>query len=182
VRVRSVPEVGMAGPGRARISPEWWREHRPILLATILPVLAAIGVFVAVTTMHTSPNLANRPSMALFSACLDANNLDPIGGYTTQFDATEAAQQAMKLCGNKLPASVRNGSAQQNPGVVAFNSCMKNLGGDRHSGGFFGRRFGGGSSFRNAYLTCRSLLAGNAPDQGGGASSTTTTTPVAPIA
>jgi hypothetical protein len=144
-------------------------------------VLAAIGAFVAVTTMRTSPNLANRPSMALFSACLDANNLDPIGGYTTQFDATEAAQQAMKLCGSKLPASVRNGSAQQNPGVVAFNTCMKNLGGDRSSG-FFGRRFGGGGNFRNAYLTCRSLIAGNAPDQGSRSTSTTTTTPVAPVA
>ena len=121
----------MAGVRGPRIDPEWWKEHRPILLATILPVLAAIGLFVAVTTMHTSPNLANRPSMALFSACLDANNLDPIGGYTTQFDATEAAQLAMKLCGSKLPASVRNGSGQQNPGLVAFNQCMKNLGGDR---------------------------------------------------
>jgi hypothetical protein len=95
----------MAGSGRARISPEWWREHRPILLATILPVLAAIGVFVAVTTMHTSPNLANRPSMALFSACLDANNLDPIGGYTTQFDATEAAQQAARQRAQRKPGS-----------------------------------------------------------------------------
>ncbi len=171
----------MAGPGRLRIEPAWWREHRPILLATILPVLAALGAFVAVTTMHTGQNLANRPSMALFSACLDANNLDPIGGYTTQFDATEAAQQAMKLCGSKLPASVRNGSEQQNPGVVAFNTCLKNLGGERH-GGFFGGRFGGGSSFRNAYLTCRSLIVGNAPDQARGGTPTTTTTPVAPVA
>jgi hypothetical protein len=169
----------MAGIRGPRIDPEWWKEHRPILLATILPILAAIGLFVAVTTMHTSQNLADRPSMALFSACLDANNLDPIGGYTTQFDATEAAQQAMKLCGSKLPASVRNGGGQQNPGVVAFNQCMKNLGGSSHPS--FGR-FGGGGSFRNAYLTCRSLLAGNAPDQGPGASSTSTTTPVAPVA
>jgi hypothetical protein len=171
----------MAGPGRARISPEWWREHRPILLATILPVLAAIGAFVAVTTMHTGPNLANRPSMALFSACLDANNLDPIGGYTTQFDATEAAQQAMKLCGSKLPASVRKASERPDPGVVAFNSCLKNVGGDRHSG-FFGGRSESRSSFRNAYLTCRTLIAATEPDQGRGATTTTTTTPVAPVA
>jgi hypothetical protein len=169
----------MAGPGRPKIDPEWWEEHRPILLATILPTLAAIGLFVAVTTLHTSQNLADRPSMALFSACLDANNLDPIGGYTSQFDATEAAQQAMKLCGNKLPASVRNGGGQQNPGLVAFNQCMKNLGGSSHGG--FGR-FGGSSSFRSAYLTCRSLIAGNAPDQGRGASSSSTTTPPPPIA
>ena len=129
VREQTLDREGcLAVAGRSRINREWWREHRPILLATILPVLAAIGAFVAVTTMHTSQNLSQRPSMALFSACLDANNLDPIGGYTTQFDATEAAQQAMKLCGNKLPASVRNGQA--NPGVIAFNSCMKNLGGD----------------------------------------------------
>jgi hypothetical protein len=114
--------------------------------------------------------------MALFSACLDANNLDPIGGYTNQFDATEAAQQAMKLCGNKLPASVRDGPS--NPGVVAFNECMKNLGGSRHGG--FGR-FGGGSSFRNAYVTCRSLIQSNTPDTGGGAS-TSTTTPAPQVA
>jgi hypothetical protein len=166
----------LAAAGRSRIDKEWWREHRPILLATILPIIAAIGAFVAVTTMHTGQNLANRPSMALFSACLDANNLDPLGGYTTQFDATEAAQQAEKLCGNKLPASVRNG--QSDPGVIAFNSCMKNLGGTSHRG--FGR-FGGGSGFRDAYATCRSLLQSNAPDTGPGDSTTTTQT-VSPIA
>ena len=166
----------MTGTRGWRIDPGWWREHRPILLATILPVLAAIGAFVAVTIIPSSTNLSERPSMALFSACLDANNLDPIGGYTTQFDATEAAQQAMKLCGNKLPASVRNG--QSNPGAESFNECMKNLGGSRHPG--FGG-FGGGSSFRNAFTTCRSLLQGNAPDTGRG-DSTSTTPPPPPVA
>jgi hypothetical protein len=170
----------MAVTRRPRIDPEWWNEHRPILLATILPLLAAIGLFVAVTTMHTGQNLADRPSMALFSACLDANNLDQIGGYTTQFDATEAAQQAMKLCGSKLPASARDGS-QQSSGAASFNECMKNLGGTRsHGFGRFGG-FGGGSGFRNAFETCRSLLVGPGPDRGP-ATPTSTTTPVAPVA
>jgi hypothetical protein len=164
------------GTGGRRIDQEWWKEHRPILLATILPILAAVAAFVAVLTIHTGSNQSERPSMALFSACLDANNLDPIGGYTNQFDATEAAQQAMKLCGNKLPASVRNG--QSSPGAEAFNECMKNLGGSRHPG--FGG-FGGGSSFRNAFTTCRSLLQSNTPDTGGGAS-TSTTTPAPQVA
>ncbi len=168
----------MAVTRRPRVDREWWDDHRPILLATILPVLAAIGAFVAVTTMHTGQNLSERPSMALFSACLDANNLDPPGGYTTQFDATEAAQQAMKLCGSKLPAGALNGQ-HENSGAVAFNECMKNLGGTR-SGGFGGfGRFGGGSGFRDAYTTCRSLLEGQGPDTG---PATTTTTPVSPIA
>ena len=168
----------MAAPGRPRIGPEWWQEHRPILLATILPTLAAIGLVVAVTTLHTSQNLADRPSMALFSACLDANNLDPIGGFTNQFDATEAAQEAMKLCGSKLPPSARNGGGSQNPALVAFNQCMKSLGGSHHGFG----RFGGGGGFRTAYATCRSLIASLAPDQGSGAGSSSTTTNVAPIA
>jgi hypothetical protein len=163
----------MAAAGRFRIDPEWWNEHRPILLATILPVLAAIGAFVALTTMRPSQNISQRPSMALFSACLDANNLDQIGGYTSQFDAEEASQQALKLCGNKLPASARNGQ-QTDPGVVAFNQCMKNLGGSHRRG-----RFGGGGGFRGTYNTCRSLLQTAAPDTG---SSTTTTQSVAPVA
>lgn len=162
----------MAAAGRFRISQEWWDDHRSILLVTILPVLAAIGAFVALTTMHTSPNISQRPSMALFSACLDANNLDQVGGYTSQFDAEVAAQQAMKLCGSKLPASARNGQ-QTGPGVVAFNQCMKNLGG-HHRG-----RFGGGGGFRSTYNMCRSLLQTNSPDTG---ASTTTTQSVAPVA
>lgn len=165
----------MAEAGRSRIDPEWWKEHRPILLATILPIIAAIAAFVAVLMIPNSQNLSQRPSMALFSACLDANNLDPIGGFASQFDAQEAAQQAMKLCGKELPASVKNG--QSDPGQIAFNNCMKSIGGS-HRG--FGR-FGGGGNFRNAYLTCRTLLQNNAPerDQGG---STTTTQTVAPVA
>jgi hypothetical protein len=160
----------MAAAGRFRIDQEWWNKHRPILLATILPVLAAIGAFVALTTMRPTQNISQRPSMALFSACLDANNLDQIGGYTSQFDAEEASQLAIKLCGSKLPPSARDGQ-QTDPGVVAFNQCMKNLGGHRRG------RFGG--SYRSTYATCRNLLQTNAPDTG---SSTATTHSVAPIA
>ena len=160
--------------GWAEFGGERWKRNRPIVLATILPVLAAIGAFIAVTSMHSSPNLATRPSMALFSACLDANNLDPPGGFSTQFDAEVAAQQAEKLCGSKLPASVRDGN-HESPGQVSFDQCMKNLGGNESHGLFGHSRFGGGGSgFRDAYLTCRSLIAGQAPDSGQQAPPTTT--------
>src|SRR5712692_2464179 len=85
---------------------EGWNRVRPVLLTTLVPIIAALGFFALATYGKRSANPADMPSMAAFDACLTANGLQPQQHYQSQFDATIAAQQEMKVCGSKVPASV----------------------------------------------------------------------------
>lgn len=140
-----------------------WKRVRPVLLTTLIPVVAALGFFALATYAKKSPSVQNEPSMAAFDACLTANDLQPAQSYASQFDEQVASQQEMKTCGNKIPSYViKKWQQEAEAAQASYRECIENLGGSGHSG--FGRFHSGPSSgFRNALSTCRNLL------QGGGA-------------
>lgn len=156
-----------------------WKRLRPLLAATLIPVAAAGGFFALATYGKQRASLADRPSMAAFDACLTENGLQPQASYATQFDAQIAAQQEWNACGNKIPpAVIRKWQQQASSSQSSFRECMRNLAGSRGRG--FGRFRGApGSDFRNAYLTCRSLVQGGGQ---GSAPAKPRSTPVAPVA
>jgi hypothetical protein len=145
---------------------ETWARVRPILLTTLVPVVAALGIFVLAVYGKTSANVLDQPSMAAFDACLSANNLQPAQSYPSQFDQTIAAQQEMQVCGSKIPPAVIAGwQKQADAAQASFQNCINALGGSSR-GGSFGGRFGGGdrdgsSGFRGAYNSCQALLQGS---------------------
>src|SRR5260221_14578507 len=110
------------------LSPEQqaaWKRMRPVLATTLVPIVAALGFFGLATYGKKTPSIADRPSMAAFDACLTANNLQPQQHYQSQFDATIASQQEMKVCGSKIPASViRSGQKQAEGSRSSFQECM----------------------------------------------------------
>ena len=138
------------------------KRLRPVLLTSLVPVVAALGFFGLATYAKKSPSIADRPSMAAFDACLTANNLQPQQSYQSQFDATVAAQQQMKACGSKIPQSViRSWQKQGQASRSSFRECMQNVGGSGGGRGFGRFRGGPTSDFRNAFQICRSLLQGS---------------------
>ena len=167
------------------IDEERWKEMRPLVLATIVPVVAAIAVFVVASSDHPAKkDVSQEPSLALYEACLQDNGLDPVGGFATQFDAQVAAQQGLKQCGKDLPRGALDGSGDRNSLQARYRECLKNMGANR--GSSFGRfRFGPSSRTRSAMSICRSLLD---PRDGDGQQPTPTTTttpadnPAAPVA
>jgi hypothetical protein len=167
-----------------RVDPETWKRIRPVLATTLIPIAAALGFFALATYAKKTPSVADRPSMAAFDACLSEHGLQSQGNYATQFDAQVAAQQQMKVCGSKIPASViRSWQQQAEASRASFRECMHNMAGSSGVHGF--GRFRGGSSrdfdsMRNAFVICRSLLQQG--DSGGRVPNKPLGTPVAPIA
>jgi hypothetical protein len=140
-----------------------WRRARPVLLATLVPIAAAAGFFALATYGKRSADVTQEPSMAAFDACLTANGLQPAGQYPTQFDATVAAQQQMKVCGDKIPKAVLQKAAdRQRAAMASYRECLRNIGGSGGTGGY-GRYGGPSKSFREAFSICRSLLGGGGP-------------------
>ncbi len=146
---------------------ETWARVRPLVLTTLVPVVAALGFFALATYGKVKGNVHDQPSMAAFDACLSANNLQPAQSYPSQFDETVAAQQEMQVCGDKIPPEViKSWQKKADAAQASFRECMANLGGQRRQG--FGRFRGGPSSgFRDAYYTCRGLLQGSGGGSGG---------------
>jgi hypothetical protein len=157
-----------------------WLSARPLLMATIVPVAAALGFFALATYGHRDGDIRAQPSMAAFDACLTEHGLQPAGRYPSQFDATIAAQQQMQACGDKIPKKVlEQAQEERRAAVTSYRECIQNLAGSRQRG--FGRFRGGPpQGFREALSICRSLLQ----DGGGeGAPSTPKTNTVqAPVA
>jgi hypothetical protein len=145
-----------------------WKAARPVLLTTLVPVVAALGFFALATFAKHTPSIKNQPSMAAFDACLTAHDLQSTGNYPTQFDETVAAQQQMKTCGDKIPKKVLEQAQQKQQdsrraAMASYRECIRNMAGNRTRG--FGRFRGGPpSGFRDALTICRSLLQGG--DQG----------------
>jgi hypothetical protein len=164
------------------LSPEQqatWKRVRPVLLTSLVPVVAALGFFGLATYGKKTPSIADRPSMAAFDACLTANNVQPQQHYQSQFDATIASQQEMKVCGSKIPASViRSWQKQAEGSRSSFQECMQNMAGSGGRRGFGRFRGGPSGDFRNAYVICRSLLQGS----GEGGSSPPPKSPAKPVA
>ena len=151
-----------------------WKRVRPVLLTTLVPIVAALGFFALATYAKKSPSVKDLPSMAAFDACLTANNLQPAQSYASQFDEQVASQQEMKVCGSKVPQDVINKWQQQAEATQAsYRECIENLSGGGHGGGFGRFRSGPPAGFRNALATCRNLL------QGGGAGAGNSGPPVA---
>ncbi len=131
----------------------------PILLTTLVPIVAALMFFALATYGKRSGNIADQPSMAAFDACLTANGLQSTGDYPTQFDATVAAQQQMKACGDKIPKQViQKAEDQQRAAMSSYRECLHNMAGSSGSRGFGRYRGGPSSGFRQAFSICRSLL------------------------
>ena len=148
-----------------------WKRVAPVLLTTLVPVAAALGLFALATYAKKSPNVKDLPSMAAFDACLSANDLQPAQSYANQFDAAIASQQEMKVCGDKVPPEViKSWEKKAEASRSAYSDCIKNLAGSS-SRGFGGGRFRSGSgsskSYRSALSTCRSLLQGSGGGSGG---------------
>ena len=164
--LRSLPGM-KSGPG-------------PVLLTTLVPVVAALGFFALATYGKHSGNIADQPSMAAFDACLTEHGLQPAGQYPSQFDATVAAQQQMKACGDKIPKQVlEKAAAEQRAAQSSYRECLRNMsGGSRYR--WFGRyRSGPSQSFRDAFSICRSLMQNGG---GGPAPSTPKSTGPGPVA
>jgi hypothetical protein len=140
-----------------------WQRARPVLLATLVPLAAAVGFFLVATYGKRSADVTQEPSMAAFDACLTAHGLQS-EGYNSQFDANVAAQQQMKVCGDKIPKDViQKAEAKQRAAIANYRQCIRNVGG---SGGGFGRfRDGPSKSFRDAFSICRSLIGGGGSQQ-----------------
>ena len=85
---------------------EGWKRIRPVLLTTLVPLVAALGFFALATYAKKAPNVKDLPSMAAFDACLTANDLQPAQSYASPFDAQIASEQEMKVCGSKVPPEV----------------------------------------------------------------------------
>ena len=138
-----------------------WKRVRPVLLTTLVPVMAALGFFALATYAKKSPNVKDLPSMAAFDACLSANDLQPAQRYGSQFDEQVASQQEMKVCGDKIPPEViKKWEKQAEAGSSSYRECIKNLAGSQGGGGFGRFRGGPSQGFRSAFSTCRSLLQG----------------------
>jgi hypothetical protein len=130
-----------------------------VVLVTLVPVVAALGFLVLATYGKRTGNIADQPSMAAFDACLTAHGLQPTGDYPTQFDATIAAQQQMKTCGDKIPKQViQKAEDKQRAAYASYRECIHNLAGSSSSRGFGRFRGGPSSGFRQAFSICRSLL------------------------
>lgn len=144
-----------------------WKRARPVLLTTLVPVVAALGFFALATYAKKSGNVKDQPSMAAFDACLSANDLQPAQSYASDFDRTVAGQQQMKVCGDKIPPEViKSWQKKAGAGSSSYRECIKNLGGSRSRG--VGRFRGGPSpGYRNAVATCRGLLQGGGGGSGG---------------
>ena len=137
-----------------------WKRVRPVLLATLVPVVAALGFFALATYGKRRARHADQPSMAAFDACLTEHGLQPAENYPSQFDATVAAQQQMKACGDKIPKKVLEkaaGRAARREVVVprVHPATFRRL---AVRGGFGRFRGGPSQSFRDAFSICRSLL------------------------
>jgi hypothetical protein len=160
-----------------------WHRIRPVLLTTLVPIAAALGILLLALYGHKSANVADEPSMAAFDACLTANNLQPAQSYPSQFDETIAAQQEMKICGSKIPQSaIRKAESERQAAMSAYRECLQNLAGSRSAGAGRGRFRGGPSqSYRDAYANCQSLL-GSGGGGGGSAPQKPQVTSVAPVA
>jgi hypothetical protein len=130
----------------------------PVLLTTLVPVVAALGFFALATYGTHKGDIRDQPSMAAFDACLTEHGLQPAGSYPTQFDETVAAQEQMKACGDKIPEQVLQKAAEeQRAASSSYRECIRNMAGSRSRG--FGRyRSGPSQSFRDAFTICRSLL------------------------
>ena len=136
-----------------------WKRVRPVLLTTLVPVMAALGFFALATYAKKSPNVKDLPSMAAFDACLSANDLQPAQSYASPFDAQVASEQEMKVCGDKIPPEViKKWQKQAEVGSSSYRDCIKNLAGSRSGGGFGRFRGGPSQGLRSAFATCRSLL------------------------
>ena len=158
-----------------------WKRVRPVLLTTIVPVVAALGFFALATYANTKGNVKDLPSMAAYDACLSENDLQPAQSYASDFDRQVAGQQMMKVCGDKIPPEViKKWQTQAEAARGSFRDCMENLGGS-HSRGFGRFRGGMSNGFRSAYVTCRGLLQGGS--EGGGVTPPAKTKmPVGPVA
>jgi hypothetical protein len=154
-----------------------WRRARPVLLTTLVPLVAAAGFFALATYGKRSADVTQEPSMAAFDACLTEHGLQS-EGYNSQFDATVAAQQQMKVCGDKIPkAVIQKAEAKQRAAMASYRECLRNVGGSGGFGGFGRYRDGPSKSFRDAFSICRSLLGG-----GGSAPAPKPATPVGNVA
>jgi hypothetical protein len=129
-----------------------------VLVVTLVPVVAALAFFALATYGKKTGNIADQPSMAAFDACLTEHGLQSTGNYPSQFDATIAAQQQMKACGDKIPKQViQRAEAKQRAAMDSYRECIHNMAGG--SDGSFGRFRGGpSSSFQQAFSICRSLM------------------------
>jgi hypothetical protein len=146
-----------------------WKRVRPVLLTTLVPVVAALGFFALATYAKKTPNVQDLPSMAAFDACLSANDLQPAQSYASQFDAQIASQQEMKVCGSKVPPEViQKWQQQAEAAQSSYSQCIKNLAGSGRGGGFGRFRSEPSSGFRNALATCRSLIQGGGGGGSGG--------------
>jgi hypothetical protein len=161
-----------------------WKRVGPVLLTTLVPVVAALGFFALATWAKKTPDAKDRPSMAAFDACLTANDLQPAQSYATQFDETVASQQEMKTCGDKIPPDViKKWQQQADAARSSYSECIKNLSGSSGSRGFGRFRGGPSSGFRSAFATCRSLMQQGGTDSGSApAPKKKTTTVPGPIA
>jgi hypothetical protein len=154
---------------------EAWKRVRPVLVATLIPITAALGFFALATYAKKTPKIADRPSMAAFDACLSANGLQPQQSYQSQFDQSVAAQQEMKVCGSKIPPALLAKQQQQAEAAQSsFRDCVRGMAGS--SGGF--GRFRDRGNFRAAYAVCRKLIEGGQ----GAAPAKSPAKPVAPVA
>jgi hypothetical protein len=146
-----------------------WKRVQPVLLTTLVPVLAALGFFALATYAKKGGSVQDQPSMAAFDACLTANNLQPAQSYASQFDAQIASQQEMKACGNKVPSYViKKWQQQAEAAQASYRECVENLGGSGRSGGFGRFHSGPSSGFRSALAACRSLIQGSGGSGGSG--------------
>jgi hypothetical protein len=133
----------------------------PVILVTLVPVVAALGFLALATYGKRTGNIADQPSMAAFDACLTEHGLQPAGQYPSQFDATIAAQQQMKACGDKIPKKViENAEAKQRAAMTSYRDCIKNMSNGGGPRGFGRFRSGPSQSFRDAFSICRSLMQG----------------------
>jgi hypothetical protein len=155
-----------------------WKSARPVLMATLIPLAAALAFFAVATYGHKSGDVRDQPSMAAFDACLTEHGLQSAGAYPTQFDETVAAQQQMQACGDKIPKQVlQQAQDRRSAATSSYRECIGNLAGSRSRG--FGRFRGGPSqSYREAFAICRSLLQSG----GEGGQQTTPKTPATPVA
>ena len=133
-----------------------WKKAGPVLLATLVPLVAAAGFFALATYGKRNGDVTQQPSMAAFDACLTAHGLQPSGSDPSQFDATVLAQQQMQACGDKIPKAVlQKAQDERRARIASYRECIRNLGG----GSGFGRDRGGPSQgFREALSICQSLL------------------------
>jgi hypothetical protein len=130
-----------------------------VVVVTLVPIVAALGFLALATYGKRSGNIADQPSMAAFDACLTQHGLQPTGNYPTQFDATIAAQQQMKTCGDKIPKQViQKAEAQQRAAMDSYRECIRNVAGSSGGSGFGRFRGGPSSGFRQAFSICRSLM------------------------